>query len=91
MGIFQGKTLGYDIISITRTISLTPEQDAIYMSIPSGKRSEFFGVALELAKNGKMPDFPIETNKEILKDIEADDEPKTIDDIKHNFDELKDK
>ena len=70
-------------MAIIRTISLTPEQDSIYMSIPVGKRSEFIGVALEMMKSGKIPDFPIETNEEILK--EADEEPKIIDDIKHHL------
>jgi len=83
-GIFNS-ILGKKNMAITRTISLTPEQDEIYKSIPSGDRSKFIGVALELAKNGKLP---TDDSEEVLKDIEAD-EPKTIDDIKHHFDDKK--
>ena len=75
-------------MAIIRTISLTPQQDAIYMSIPAGERSKFIGIALEMGKNGKIPEFSIETNEEILKDIEADDEPKSKDDMKHPFESI---
>ena len=73
-------------MAIIRTISLAPEHDKIYLRIPAGERSKFIGVALELAKNGKLP---TEINEEIFKDIEADEEKKTIDEIKRHFKDSK--